>query len=140
MKRAILVFIMMSFVMSMYAKDVLYLSSRRKVEGKVEGVTREHVVISTEEGVTSFYPKGMIKKVYRGREDITAEIMTMAASEELERGMIYSISSIDSMAVESPELMVTNHQLSKISDRLGSIAVPLWLSLIGGIIALIATI
>jgi hypothetical protein len=119
----------MSFVMSMFAKDVLYLSNRRKVEGTLEGVTQEHVVIRTKDGVTSFYPKGMIKKVYRGREDITIEIVMMSASEDLEGGMISQIALGDSMAAESSENMEMNRQLSKISDRLHMIAVPLWVSL-----------
>jgi len=129
MRRVVLVIILMSFVMSMFAKDVLYLSNRRKVEGTLEGVTQEHVVIRTKDGVTSFYPKGMIKKVYRGREDITIEIVMMSASEDLEGGMISQIALGDSMAAESSENMEMNRQLSKISDRLHMIAVPLWVSL-----------
>lgn len=137
MRKVIVVFVLLIFGSSIFAKEVIYLSSRRKEEGTVRGVTNDYVVFSTDEGVITYYPKGIIKSIYSGKQDITAEIMLMTPSENLPLRALPGVALADSLQTESSELVLIKHQLSKISDRMYLIAIPLWISVAAGAVFII---
>ncbi|HNX38848.1 MAG TPA: hypothetical protein PL124_04095 [Candidatus Cloacimonadota bacterium] len=135
MKRIYLLIIVISVLGSLMATDTLMLPNRRKIEGTIKGASSSQIYIIDNDGVLLAVPKGLVKYAYRGKTDITTDLLL--ASDYSEPVGIRSAqrTSVDSLAV-SPQVVALN----RIDSKLTMIATPLWISLVLGVLLTLVSI
>lgn len=132
MKKLVSLVVIAVLAISVYAQDTLMLRNRRKVEGTLTGASATYVFITDNDGVNLEIPKEIIKSAYKGKNNITSSLM-IADSGNVKHTPEPNIEKTNPVAYSvqrDPQAVA----LDRLNDTLTLIAVPLWASVIAGVV------